>query len=102
MDAGRLPQRDGTVRPLEGGGDIAHELVHLLADQRIGLHAEIEIEEDLFDPHRLHRLEPVDDLLRRTQQDRVFVEILDLRVGQLLPQLRVILHRRRQLPGTAL
>ena len=62
-----LPGRRGRLagRAAEGGRDVVHEAVHLLAHKGVGAVAEVEVEDDLVDAYRLDPLQGVNDLQRR-------------------------------------
>ncbi len=61
---------------VEGGGDLAHESVHLVLHLLVRLEAHVEIEDHLGEPGGLDFLQAVDDALGRADQHGVVSEIL--------------------------
>ncbi|MCX7363902.1 MAG: DUF4344 domain-containing metallopeptidase [Alphaproteobacteria bacterium] len=64
------------------GRDLAHEALHLLLHQRMGLLPVVEIEDHLGHARGLDLLQRVDDVLRAAAQDRLVGELLRPHVAQ--------------------
>src|ERR1700722_8637685 len=76
----------------EGGCDVFHEAMHLLAHKCVGAVAEVEVEDELVDADRFDPLQRVDDLLWRAVKQRVVVEVGSFGVIEPLAHLLEILH----------
>src|SRR3954463_525411 len=78
-------------------GNLLHEAMHLLDNERMRLVAHVEIEDHLFDPGLLHFLEGLDDLLRTPEQDGPVGEVFLLHIAKRLGDLDEVLQGRRRI-----
>ena len=83
---------------VESRRHLGHESLHLLADHGIRFPAVVEVEDHLLDPRLRDLAEPVDDRLRRAEQDGVGPEVVGLEIGERLADAAVVLQRRRDHP----